>query len=133
MNAYGGNYRWANAKKLAESRYYKNTQGRLAIVNNIATHQFISRQFKGDYFWIGLQYFCKSKTLIWIDGSDATKSGFSVWASNWARREIRCADMGYMPVHYTTSTTPGEALRWQASGPKKAYRMYLVEYPTGKE
>ncbi len=123
---------WQNAQKEAATKFFKNTQGRLATIKNLETHQFILRNFKAKDFWIGLQYYCGSGSLIWVDGTDATKSGFSAWANQWSNTDIRCAAEPYMPVHYTTKTVTG-TLRWRASGARKFYGMYLVEYPTGKE
>ena len=128
----GQQTRWFGAKALAEKQFFKGAQGHLATVKDIETHQFILRHFSGSNYWIGLQYFCASETLKWVDGTDATQSSFSAWDSDWSNTYIRCADMGYMPVHYTTKTTTN-ALRWRASGPNKGYNVYLVEYPTGKK
>ena len=99
---------------------------------NLETHQFIMRNFKASNYWIGLQYFCGSQSLKWVDGTDAEQSGFSAWDTQWSNTDIRCDNMNYMPVHYTTHTAT-KALRWRASGPNKGYVLYLVEYPTGKE
>ena len=123
---------WDVAKKLADKTYFKNAQGRLAIIRDLETHRFLLQNFSSRNYWIGLQYFCGSKKLTWVDGTDATQSKFSAWDSQWANSYIRCAGQGYMPVHYTTSTTT-KSLRWRASGPVKGYYMYLVEYPTGEE
>lgn len=123
---------WDKASAYAQKKFFKGTQGRLAVAKDLATHQFILRNFSARNFWIGLQYFCGSQTLKWVDGTNAAQSNFSAWDSNWSNTHIRCSDMGYMPVHYTTATTTG-ALRWRASGPRKAYTMYLVEYPTNGE
>lgn len=125
--------RWFGARELAEKQYFKKTKGHLAIIRDLETHQFILKNFSGRHYWIGLQYFCASKTMKWVDGSDATQSDFTAWDSQWARRsDIRCASRNYMPVHYTIET-PTKALRWKASGSNKGFRMYLVEYPTGGE
>jgi len=132
MHRKSGQNGWIHAKMKAERKIYKGVRGRLGTIKNLDTHQFLIRTFKADNYWIGLQYFCASQSLKWVDGSDATKSNFSAWDSQWSNTHIRCADMGYMPVHYTSDTATG-TLRWRASGPRKAYNMYLVEYPTGKE
>lgn len=128
----GTETRWSGAKILADKNYFKNTQGRLAIIKDLATHQFLLQKFSAKNYWIGLQYFCGSKILKWVDGTDATQSKFSAWDSQWSNTNLRCGNMAYMPIHYTTATST-KALRWRASGPNKGYLMYLVEYPTGKE
>ena len=124
---------WETAKRYAEKKQFKKTSGRLALVKNAATHDFIIKHFKAKYFWIGLQYFCRSQTLRWIDGTIVSKADFSAWTTPWARHpSYRCGNKAYMPVFYT-SYTPTRSLMWQASGPGKEYLMYLVEYPTGKK
>lgn len=124
--------RWWGAKILADKSYFKDTQGRLAIVGDLATHQFILRNFSARNFWIGLQYFCSTRTLKWVDGTNAAQSKFSAWDTQWSNTEIRCGGGNYMAVHYTTDTST-KALRWRASGINKGYQIYLVEYPTGRE
>ncbi|HEC00162.1 MAG TPA: C-type lectin domain-containing protein [Sphingomonadales bacterium] len=128
----GRNAKWFEAKALAEKQYFKNTRGRLAIIKDLDTHQFLLRNFSAKNYWIGLQYFCNTQTLKWVDGTDATRSQFTAWDTDWSNTYIRCGNMNYMPVHYTTATYT-KALRWRASGPNKGYVIYLVEYPTGKE
>lgn len=123
---------WEVAKELANKRYFKNAQGRLAIIRDLETHHFILRNFSSQNYWIGLQYFCSSKKLTWVDGTDATPSKFSAWDSQWSNSSVRCGSKGYMPVHYTTQTIT-KSLNWRASGTSKGYYMYLVEYPTGEE
>lgn len=125
--------RWVDAKIKAETKSFKGTQGRLAIVNNLATHQFFTRQFRGEFIWIGLQYFCKTKSLIWVDGSNHDENTqFSVWDSQWASGNTRCADMGHMGVYYS-SDNMNFSPRWRAVGPHIDLDMFLVEYPTGEE
>ena len=123
---------WKNAKEAAEGKFYKSTQGRLAVIKDLQTHHFIMQKFHFLNFWIGLRYFCNERSLVWIDGSVSKKSEFSAWDYQWSNTNIRCEGVGYMPVHYTTDNnlkTP----RWRASGPHKGYRWYLVEYPTGQQ
>jgi len=48
---------WENVQEEAQKRFFKNTQGRLATVKNLETHQFITKTFKAGNFFIGLQYF----------------------------------------------------------------------------
>ncbi|MCF6196911.1 MAG: C-type lectin domain-containing protein [Emcibacter sp.] len=128
----GSQSRWFGAKALAEKQFFKGTRGRLAIIKDLDTHQFLLRNFSAKNYWIGLQYFCNTQTLKWVDGTDATRSKFTAWDTDWANTHIRCANMDYMPVHYTTATST-KALRWRASGPNKGYALFLVEYPTGKK
>ncbi len=124
---------WQIASNAAQKRFYKNTKGRLAVVKDLATHQFITRNFRGPNIWIGLQYSCRSETLTWVDGTEITGSSFTAWAPQWARTHVRCGEKGYMPIYYRTSQSTGVSARWQASGPEKFFSLYLVEYPTNGE
>lgn len=124
---------WQVASDAAKKRFYKNTNGRLAIVKDIATHQFITRNFRGGNMWIGLKYSCRSQSLTWVDGTEVAGSDFTAWAPQWARTHVRCGEKGYMPVSYSTSQSTGGAARWQATGPEKFFPLYLVEYPTNGE
>ncbi len=143
MQTGSGHSRWRHVNASAQKRVFKNVQGHLATVKDLATHQFILRHFSSpEPFWIGLQYFCSTETLKWVDGTIITKAGFSVWARKWARTGARCTyreymslsekSEYYMPVSYTTKT-PINSLRWRATGPEKGYVYYLVEYPTGRK
>lgn len=136
MQTGSGHARWRNVNASAQKRFFKNVQGHLATVKDLATHQFILRHFiSPEPFWIGLQYFCNSGALKWVDGTDASQSKFSAWATKWARRnDITCSTqrIEYMPISYTAKT-PTKSLRWQATGPEKGYVYYLVEYPTGRK
>ncbi|WP_168190280.1 C-type lectin domain-containing protein [Luteithermobacter gelatinilyticus] len=123
---------WQKAQIESQDLYYKGAQGRLAIIDRPEIHQFIISRFRlPGPTWIGLQYFCRSKQLKWVDNSDASKAKFSAWHTDWANTQVRCADKGYMPVAYVIEK--GYPPRWQASGPHKGYQYYLVEYLTGKE
>ncbi|MCF6216335.1 MAG: C-type lectin domain-containing protein [Emcibacter sp.] len=136
MQSGSGHSRWRHVNSSAQKRFFKNVPGHLATVKNLATHQFILRHFVSpEPFWIGLRFFCGSGALQWVDGTDASQSKFSAWATKWARRDdITCSTqrIEYMPVSYTTKT-PTKSLKWQATGPEKGYVYYLVEYSTGKE
>lgn len=127
-----GSTMWDHANSEAKRKVYKKTQGRLAIIRDLETHQFLLKKFNLGNVWIGLQYFCSSQSAKWVDGSDAGNSPFSAWDTQWSNTHIRCENKGYMPVHYTTHTATNTP-RWRASGPNKGYILYLVEYPTGQE
>ena len=50
-----------------------------------------------------------------------------MWHPRWYRTKVRCADQGFMPIYLTPPTYGG--VFWQASGPKKVFSHFLVEYP----
>lgn len=119
----------------AASRTYKGVRGRLAVVDNQATHEFILLNFRPDtYTWIGLRYFCKLHKLQWTNGESMSRSSFQAWHVSWDQsgnagcvRNVGEAD--WMPVAYTGVS---EGFRWVAKGAKKLYTALLVQYPTGK-
>ena len=128
--------RWGQANELAQKHLFRTTQGRLAVIKDLATHQFILRNFKALNFWIGLQYFCGTQTLKWVDEDTISETDFTAWAYQWARTDVRCGGHGYMPVSYTRNiktNASSSATRWQATGSNKGFVYYLVEYTTGKE
>jgi hypothetical protein len=127
----GGNSRWRNAKKAAEQRTYKGVEGRLAIVDDVETPEFLLRLPLKRETWIGLRLDCSHRELIWVDGSKLAADGFSAWNPvQWYRNSrIRCenTDINYMGVYYRSR----EQFQWQAAGELKAFDTFLVEYPTG--
>ena len=124
--------RWRHLKIHVRERIFKETRGQLATVKDLATHQFILRNFSAAHtFWIGLEYSCKTRQLKWVDDSYVTQSSFSAWAIKWHRvPKYGCTSV--LHVSYT-SNTPTKALLWQAVNSEKKYDYFLVEYPTGKE
>jgi hypothetical protein len=129
---------WEDAKMEADARVYKGRQGRLGVVKDAETHEFIAKHFAAQvdaYIWIGLTYHCDSRQLIWEDGTLFKPGEFSAWGSRWYRNQpMECiAERPYMPVAYMPAT---RGFVWQATGPAKFFEYYLVEYPappkTGK-
>lgn len=118
---------------LANSRTYKGVRGRLAVVKDRKTHEFLREKF-GDVIdketWIGLRYFCNSRKLLWVDGTIMEHSPPGMWHPRWHRTNITCdtTRIPYMPVYYVGG---GMRMVWQASGDAKHHISYLVEFPTG--
>ena len=128
---------WVDANNKAKTLSYKGVRGRLAVVEGQDTHSFLQRHFKLDVeTWIGLQYWCSFRKLLWVTGEVHDRSAFSPWAANWNRPGIAaCEDAGtrvsgFMPVYYLPHS---QGFRWQAVGSAKGFDRYLVEYPTGGE
>lgn len=128
----GGQSPWANAKKAADQLTYKDAQGRLAIVDDIETHEFLLRFHLKTDTWIGLRLDCSSRELIWVDGSKLAADGFNAWNPiQWYRNpNIRCKNTGmrFMGVYYRSR----QDFHWQAAGQNKVFHTFLVEYPTGQ-
>jgi hypothetical protein len=128
----------SETQKLSAKRSYKGARGRLAIVNSYDTHRFIVKKFDlSEPTWIGLRYWCRYGMLEWNGKRpySAAKPGhFHAWHPQWYRNaQFICqtdevAEMGFMPVYYR-QFGPGTVL-WQASGPRKGFSRFLVQYPT---
>lgn len=129
--------RWSQAAKLATTRHYKGAQGRLAVIPDRKTHDFIMEKFGrafNDDAWIGLRYFCAFRKLMWVNGEELSHNPVGVWHVQWFRdHSTTCSTTGgmqYMPVYYRHM---GVGATWQASGEIKRFYDYLIEYPTGKQ
>ncbi len=132
---------WRFAHKAALSRTFKGVRGRLAVIDRPETHQFILQNFEvNKEIWIGLRYWCPFRMLEW-NGLRAYPPGdpghFHAWHPQWYRNtqsicaSWRSKELSYMPVYYQPL---GErTARWQATGPSKGFKLFLVEYPTGEE
>ena len=125
---------WSVYNKRVQTKSYRGVRGRLAIIRDKETHEFVKKTFNlSKPTWIGLRFFCRYRKLVWSDGSTHPLSDFKIWAKQWYRnRGITCssAHIDWMTVYYTpTSIGPV----WQASGPGKGFSYALIEYPTGKE
>lgn len=120
---------WADAERRAASLTYRGRRGQLAIVDDRQTFDFIQSKFRIIHqTWIGLRYFCKFRKLVWVNGKIHPLSENQFWANPWYNnKRITCSNQNfeYMPVYLETLGK----LRWRASGPKKFFTNYLVEYP----
>lgn len=127
---------WPQAFELAKSRSYKGAQGRLAVVRDLATHEFLMRTFKTETpTWIGLRWWCADHKLQFVDGKMWSRGTFQAWDAKWDHSGVqRCEEYQsykkpeFMPVAYSPVQ---EGFRWFAQGWHKAYYAYFVEYPTG--
>ncbi|MCB2100918.1 MAG: C-type lectin domain-containing protein [Rhodobacterales bacterium] len=129
-------FNWGDAKKEATHRFHKGIQGRLAIVRDRETHEFLRKTFNTTgATWIGLRYMCSVKRLLWVDGEFYKRRDFSAWSRVWnvagtdrlnnPHRSTCKGGVGdYLPIHYWAAT-----FRWNANGYKKRYHRFFVEYP----
>ncbi len=133
--AHGPN--WAEAAANASSMSYKGRQGRLAVIDSPELYQWILNQWDlaalrgghGGDTWIGLRYWCPYRQLAWSDGTEHSFTSFAPWARPWYRGDgIRCSKSAipYMSVYIDPTT-----LRWRATGLRKRFMHYIVEYPEG--
>lgn len=129
---------WQKALTRARALSYKGARGRLAVIKSSDTHAFLSRTFRiKEETWIGLQYWCKYRKLLWITGELHDRTAFAPWSSLWERPDpiAPCESAatirdGFMPIYYLSHS---QGFRWQAVGSGKGFKRYFVEYPTGGE
>jgi Lectin C-type domain len=123
------------AASFAAARVYKGTKGRLAIVKNQETHEFIMSNLRPNGFaFIGLRYYCKERQLRWITGENHPANGFKAWAAKWdAGDGPGCASATHGPWWMGVAYSGiGDGFRWVARGYAKNWNLYIVEYPTGQ-
>jgi len=134
VKGYNGNEgpTWAQAYALAREREFKGARGRLAIIKDRATSEFLARTFQPKtYVWIGLRYWCNQRKLQWSDGEAWTPGSFQIWDKVW-RQDVYACPKGagpaeYMPVAYS----PLPEFHWIGKGINKRYYYFFVQYPTG--
>lgn len=134
---------WEAARQRAAMKTFKGVQGRLAVVDSAAIHNFVLRTFnltqRKAAVWIGLRYWCAAHLLQW--GTDrpfepSDPDHFKMWHAQWSRSDesacglTKSAKVGFAPVYYRTI---GNITRWQAVGAAKYFSFYLVEFPTGQQ
>jgi hypothetical protein len=122
------------AAAFAAGRAYKGTKGRLAVVKSQETHEFIMQNLRPPgYAFIGLRYYCKERTLRWINGETHPANGFKAWAANWDQGDnkdcVRFPNNPWLGVAYSGIK---DGFRWVARGSAKNWNLYIVEYPTGQ-
>lgn len=121
---------WGGAVNIAKTRYFKNVQGRLAVINSPQTDLFIATTFRTEHpTWFGLYYDCGDKKLKW-SASDAnpniTYKNFDPQSWNIAHNGILCPNgMDIMPGLIF------EGKHWALQLTTKNYNYFIVEYPTG--
>jgi len=125
---------WSEAASLASKMSYRGRKGRLAIIDVPDKQARVMEAFNfsllnyGGNTWIGLIYMCSTRKLVRVDGNEHPRSAFSFWDVPWHREDgIRCdtrPNLSYMGVYIHGSTN-----RWQATGWKKRFPHYIVEYP----
>lgn len=122
---------WGYAKKQASSRSYKGRRGRLAVIKDAETLEFLREHFRVNRpTWIGLMFYCKYRKLMWVTGEIQPLHVPGLWAPRWYRNpQIRCTTerISSMPVFLTPEEHGPVFL--QASGPSKSFHSFMIEYP----
>ncbi len=126
-----GQHNWAAIIRSIQPKHYNGRRGRLAVLKSKSVQNFILDNFDLPLqTWIGLRYWCKYSKLQWVDGTVLKNKDFQPWNRPWYRsKKVTCStqNIEYMPVYLLRSSKT--RVNWQASGPKKGFYFYLVEYP----
>lgn len=119
---------WGRAQALAESRRFKGATGRLAIVKDAETQAFLMKTFRPERpSIIGLRYYCAYNRMLWANGEEHPREGFSNWGSPW-RVGYACQGPNSVAVVFIEPAKNGQ---WLAHDQQKEFYTYFVEFPTG--
>lgn len=115
---------WERSQKLALRLSHKGRRGRLAIIPDAQTTNFLKNSFKlPGNTWIGLRFWCRYRKLMWSNGKIHPLSGYKNWTNPWSS-DTTCRGKKTYAVVYLT-----ESHQWRAHGQLKEQRYILVEYP----
>ena len=129
---------WQEVNRLAVQRVRKSRRGRLAIVSSKKVHDFLRKTFRPEKpAWIGLRFFCKYNTAMWVNGQRIKPGDFRAWANPWNLAEkhysptsphrISCANWNpVLPVHYWGIP---EGFLWNGNVYTVHWSTFFVEYP----
>ncbi len=121
-------YTWQQASIEAANRKYKDTSGRLAMINRPETHVFIVRNFIfNDNTWIGLRFFCEDSKLEWDGGTSHAGARFANWSPRAELIGVQCPDSGYAATFINS-----DAFDWNLDSNDGRANLTLIEYPTGR-
>ncbi|MCP5382864.1 MAG: hypothetical protein H6912_10920 [Kordiimonadaceae bacterium] len=120
---------WDEAQALASTHKFKNTSGRLAVIDRPEVHRFLVGKFAFmQDTWIGLRFFCEDSILVWSNGTSGRGSYFSNWSHNTQKTNLSCPQTGYLYTYIN-----GNAFDWDLASWQKTSNYVLIEYPTGKK
>jgi|TARA_R110002096_G_scaffold416576_3_gene619715 hypothetical protein len=121
-------YTWDQAEDEAANHSYKNTPGRLAVIDRPETHRFLVRNFTFlQDTWIGLRFFCEESTLFWPDGISHQGKPFSNWSITSEHRNLTCPQTGYLYTIINRNAFDWTLAQWNVEA-----QYTLIEYPTGR-
>lgn len=122
---------WQRASDYAAGKKFKGVGGRLAVVKDKETQQFLMKTFQPRYeVWIGLRYFCSFNKLMWTTGEEHPREAFANWASPWKVGYACHPGQQYAGI-FAVRAGDRNYGRWQAQGIAKEFYELFVEYPTG--
>jgi len=136
----GGDFNWFHAQEYAAKAHYKGVRGRLAVIKNKGTQDFLVKTFRPSIAWIGLKYYCGLNALQWVSGEFWPLTGYANWSTPWnvmgtsphgqTLAECGGADAhGFRGVHIWGHEGN---YRWNVNAGPKIFYDFIIEYPTGR-
>lgn len=124
---------WSSAQAAAERRVFKGVHGRLAVVRDLQTTEWVEATFQPpSEIWIGLRYLCNIRQLQWSDGTYFKRGDWQIWDRHWYQgiggTFCRSQEADWAGV---TLDRNGLGVHWVSWGFAKTFENYLVEFPTG--
>ncbi len=133
-------FTWTEATEIARGQFYKGTRGRLALVENRQTNDFLIETFRPSHpAWIGLRFRCDVRALQWVTGKIWPLTSYANWGPVWNVAgskpydpgRINCGrGGGALPVHYWGRAG---SYKWNANGDRQRFSLMFVEFPTGRK
>ena len=136
----GGDFSWYKAQEYAENANYKGVRGRLAVVKNKETQDFLVKTFRPSIAWIGLKYYCKLNALQWVSGEFWPLTGYANWGTPWNldgaspnhQRRSYCDASDFRRFNGVNMWGHEGNYKWNVNGAPKIFYRFFVEYPTGR-
>lgn len=136
----GGDFNWNKANEYAERAHYKGVRGRLAVIKNKETQDFLVKTFRPTISWIGLKYYCRLNALQWVSGEFWPLTSYANWGTRWnvsgaspnAEGLAGCDANDGHGVRGVHMWGHEGNYKWNVNGPAKIFYDFFVEYPTGQ-
>ena len=123
---------WSSAQAAAQSRVFKGVHGRLAVVRDLPTTEWVEVTLQPpSVIWIGLRYVCNIRQLEWSDGTYFKRADWQIWDRHWYQGVGGFCQSQQSDWAGVTLVTSGQGVHWISWGFGKTFEYYLVEYPTG--
>lgn len=123
---------WSTAEAAAEKRVFKGAHGRLAVMRDLATTEWIEANFHPPpTIWIGLRYLCTVHQLQWSDGTYFKPGEWQIWDRHWFQGVGGAFCHEQRPWAGVTLSADGFGVHWVSWGAFKTFENFLVEFPTG--
>ena len=123
---------WNSADAAAQRRVFKGIHGRLAVVRDLPTTEWVEVTFQPPTaLWIGLRYLCNMRQLQWSDGTYFKPGDWQIWDRHWYQGVGAFCQSQQSDWAGVTLVTNRQGVHWISWGFAKTFENYLIEYPTG--